>query len=767
MLNFSERNTYNFTDSSQNYLFTTVIECDSTGQLTAKYSRDNNTVFKEKIGSINLECIDYSEYDLHQKIESIVQKHLMEVCKTLRKIKFTSFPTGRPPINLGLTLVDAVKSGIFRTFRQRRLDKVNKFINILNEKTMFNTDLKPNIDIDNIEYIPSARYTNAITDEKGIIRDHEWSIEGALARLLLFKPFSRKPYPHFQTFVKTFFAARKLRLAFIKMVTVDYELYFEGKIVFEQINGKRRIYNPVLFRELCQSPKDKAIWKEALQSTQTRYGYDANGKWAGKLPKVVPQFKINNEFIETAIRKNHVPSNSKKKLMNFIGFPIPEALDKAEIYGNKKRKKEIKEAEIKRLSESDGFLFRSITAMLEGDNSYSYRSEEWTGIKKNYPFLADKIGSENSKNKEYKWVVGPVEPAWEMLKVLEKYLSGNCSVASIGIKKEYLEGLLRIAKMFDLAVSLINCDRPINKLALDLGSYNLRHIIAEMAPHFFSYDVFTKTLSIKEKIKDPSYLTNFDNWTSSRVALHARMFLKYYFEVKSLSERFTDAMSIYGQAIEILSSRGNSGAGKSSALAQIKELLGKNMAAIINPDHIKFFLRVATEIKNHQVHYEGKQIFDRLIDEIEKESFHYIVDLRLKDFADIDKYVLKPAEKRGCTISLSDYDVPLLTTINRILNRDPKGEDPIPSLDAIITGFIEIRKWRTDHLVDFEIKKEVEIVIEKDGKIEKIIGKLIEKEKKVVKSIINEVVNRDIFKKYELYYMVNSSEKSETESFKF
>lgn len=45
---------------------------------------------------------------------------------------------------------------------------------------------------------------------------------------------------------------------------------------------------------------------------------------------------------------------------------------------------------------------------------------------------------------------------------------------------------------------------------------------------------------------------------------------------------------------------------------------------------------------------------------------------------------------------LKDLDVPLLTSLNRVLKRDPRGEDPIPALEPIVDGFRMIRANRNE-----------------------------------------------------------------------
>lgn len=76
----------------------------------------------------------------------------------------------------------------------------------------------------------------------------------------------------------------------------------------------------------------------------------------------------------------------------------------------------------------------------------------------------------------------------------------------------------------------------------------------------------------------------------------------------------------------------------------------------------------------------------------------------MKTLDDVKTYLIEPAIKRECKVLLSDFDVPLLTSINRMFKRDPRGKDPLQSLGPIKEGFKEIRSHRIE-IIDY-IKNE-------------------------------------------------------------
>lgn len=500
---------------------------------------------------------------------------------------------------------------------------------------------------------------------QGVILDDEYPLEGAFARLLLVSPYKKLNYPNFREYVGTFLEARRLRSELIHTIK-DYELYSNGKIVFKKSGNKLHYFDKPLFEELCAP--SKKLWLEI----------------------------IDENFIENVIVKGYVPENCRNKLRKYIGYQIEEAIKvKSGNYGNIKQLRKIhKEVDI--LEPVDRFLFYTIfDTIVQLHSTKTDHNENWSKLQNRYKCLAsdDSLASQKVKNAK--------QSVNEKLYNFYGYFLGKIEVSSLNLRKENFGEVLRITKMFELAKSLFHStvlpnsliNTPVlrkgeYRIEIFPGSYKLKQIIFNEMPNLSSPVVFSKTL-FYQRCTEVSYLADKTNWDNERVGLHARMIANTLILAKSLSES------------RIIGARGNTASGKSFAL-------GKKVG-ILNTDPIKASLRRGTGVRNHQIHLEGATLFDLCFDEIANRStLHYIVDLRMIRLEDISTYLIEPARKRNCTVFFNDFDVPLLTTLNRVLKRDPRGEDPVPSLEPMRTGFINIRKYREQVVRYVEVEEVIE-----------------------------------------------------------
>lgn len=666
---YTEYFTTCFKDKLGRRLFLDVVGYDPTGLVTAKYiSHTGEVFFQEEIGTIKLgNHIDYSQYDVLEKIEEIMQKHLTHLEEvTLKKID---------ELNLGVRT--AISLGVFTECRkididerdnaekaQQKLQEANKFLNNLEfrmkQDHYLRLNVEPELEVD--EKQPSW-YPVSTQDGKTVIRDKEWSFYISCARFLLVNPYKKIPYPNFYEFLNSFIESRRTRLNYINMISCDYELYSDDKLIFRKSSEKLEFFDPVKFADLCKLPDEKFLFEV-----------------------------IDDTFIENAIKKGNVPESCGKKLEKYKGMEIIDAIkNESGIRGNKKREAKIRNDEIKDLESVDGFLFDAIYHMCDdseyrdsaiGDIKCSVKS--WSEVEKTYKYLQGYDGLTIEEiYMRTKWgpnYLGPGnrQPAWMKLKKIYGYLRGRKDESVLNLNPDTLGELLKITKMFDLAIAILNCSR-LNKLTFLRGSHDIRLLILEKAPYFNSCDVFSKTLFL-DKLCNESYRLDPNNWVAQRVGLQAKLYANTFISAKTLSAEGEDNVLAGG--------RGNTATGKSTALGKKK--------GILNTDPNKFALRKGTEVKNHQVHLEGAMIFDLCFQDIVKAKLNYIVDLRLITLDSIKQYLVDPAKKNECTILMSDLDVPLLTTLNRVLNRDPKGEDPIPSLQPMVSGFKDIRRHRKE-----------------------------------------------------------------------
>ena len=87
--------------------------------------------------------------------------------------------------------------------------------------------------------------------------------------------------------------------------------------------------------------------------------------------------------------------------------------------------------------------------------------------------------------------------------------------------------------------------------------------------------------------------------------------------------------------------------------------------------------------------------FMKILIGIAKHSrLNYALHTRLLSVKHVEEKVIEPAKLRGVEIFICDFDVSLLTSLNRILTRPSGGKDPVPKLDAILDGIIELRSKR-------------------------------------------------------------------------
>lgn len=596
-----------------------------------------------------------------EQIEEIFKRHRSEMIETFNKIGDHKIPR---------------KHSMFR-FKTERENVVNDKIRLGNQReAQINCLLEETKNRMMFDHFLQCQFSSAGKDFHKFIwqpyvegstqyfRDKEWSLEASIARILCVNPYSKIFYPQFIDLVGSFYRGRSNRKEIIKNLDF-YELYFENKLIFRKTGDKSICRNKQLYLKLCEP-------------------VELNGA----ILKVVGDILIDKKFIQNAITKEYVPDHCRKKLEKYEGLSLMKAIFfKSRIFGDFKKVEKIMD-EFRALDSQEKKLFSSIeTICNKKENCHrteaSISEDEGNKLQKINKYLTGSNLTLNEGSRK--------NPTHLKLKAIYNYLSAESDaaasdlLASLDFSLEGLPGLLRIVKMFDMVIAKKNCTRFSKGFRVDLqfsrGSNAIRKMIFDKMPGCDSFDIFSKTLFTQRK-NDISYFANPKNWIDERIGLHAKLFANTFILANSLSKRISYPTIIVG-------ARGNSGSGKTTALGKLE--------GILNTDPIKYALREGTEIKNYQIHAEGAMLFDRCFNEISKKiDLSFIVDLRLIRLDDIKTYLLKPAQKRNCTVILHDFDVPLLTSINRILKRDPKGVDPIPSLEPILDGFKGIRKNRQD-----------------------------------------------------------------------
>ncbi len=716
---------YNFTDDQNQFLFTESIGCDSSGKVIAQYFNKNGYQFyAEKIGKINLDYNNTRNNNPEQEIKEIAQRHFVNVQKTLEmslEIFFKQFHPENSDVETSL-LPLAISTGIFAECRSKLSANAKMFIKLLKQKKLYDHTLRLNIEHNLLENGGANWCPISLPDDDKIIRDYEWSLEALVARLLALNPYSKIPYPSLKELFDVTFEARKLRFEYITLATTkDYEFYYDGKIIFKKTSAGYHFYEDSLscFKKIIQqlSDADKISWLQLIE--------EIDSVWRSRI-SLDPVLRENNPtqgpyidecFIENAINKQYIPLHSLKKITKFEGLSMADAIIEAKVSGNVKRRREIENTETNLLDPLDKFLFNSIFHMCLGYEYFSSPRKEWNKLSVTYECLA---GNENLPIEQKK------AQSWLKLKTIHDYLSNsnNIDIYSLNLNSKNANDILRITKMFDLSLSLINSRPCVTKIAFKRNSGELRKSIVELFSTVSSTQAFSKTLFL-ERLNDPrvpEYLFDSKNWIDSRVGLHAKLYANAFILAFSLSKEISLNRVIEVGANNLVGARGNTASEKSTALG--------NLLGILNTDPIKKELRIGTNFRNHQVHVEGAMIFDLCFNEIKKHTaLRYIVDLRLIRLKDIKRYLITPAKNNKCTVIMSDFDVPLVTTLVRVLNRNPRGKDPIPSLQVMVDGFKALRRKRAKVVKALEAEEVVEgYVLYFQGKIvgKKKNGKMIQ-----------------------------------------
>ena len=243
-----------------------------------------------------------------------------------------------------------------------------------------------------------------------------------------------------------------------------------------------------------------------------------------------------------------------------------------------------------------------------------------------------------------------------------------------------------------------------SKTAFPNSSYELRTAILEFcSPFMTTSEAYTKTLDSR-KFKDRNFLKNSSNWVPERTAFQAKIVANQLVLAAGLSKRLNHYVP------SVWAVRGNTGSGKTTAVKNdplFRQAIDDNgeMSGNLDPDIFKFYLKrkkISEKnafLGNSQVHEEGVALFNAFKNGLKKDASNSsaIVEARLSTIEDFELNVLKPARKRHGEVLLLDIESPLLTSLNRVLARDPFGKDPCPPVSDIIKGYKESIIYKKTH----------------------------------------------------------------------
>jgi len=238
-------------------------------------------------------------------------------------------------------------------------------------------------------------------------------------------------------------------------------------------------------------------------------------------------------------------------------------------------------------------------------------------------------------------------------------------------------------------------------------SYELRQeILKRSGGDIATYEAYIYATDIPSGNDFDSFMSNPDNWLPERVVFHREILDKKIKESEALSIR----RGMPPKQSKITTLRGNTASGKTTATAgneKFSDILDekKEATGAVNPDTYKVELINLDKVEgvatsNHsQTHEEssmlGKLIQKKIVENIPPQAL--VIDKRMDKDKNI-KELLKIAHQTGVEVEICDIDVPLETSLIRVLGREAGGDSPLVAFQQVAEGFEGIRKNRTELL---------------------------------------------------------------------
>lgn len=235
--------------------------------------------------------------------------------------------------------------------------------------------------------------------------------------------------------------------------------------------------------------------------------------------------------------------------------------------------------------------------------------------------------------------------------------------------------------------------------ALKGKSYELRREILKRSEGTIStHEAYTYTVDLPQGSDFDPYLNNPENWVPERKALHEEIVEVEYAKALALSARLGDPEPT------IYALRGNTASGKTRALRN-NEIFRKALdeqgrpTGAINPDTYKSELKTLEMVEtrqtigHQQAHEEGSMLARKISARIADSESSMVIDKRMNKARNITELIAF-AEERGKGVKILDVDVPLETSLIRVLGRKIGGDDPTVPFDVVAEGFEGVRQNR-------------------------------------------------------------------------
>lgn len=309
-----------------------------------------------------------------------------------------------------------------------------------------------------------------------------------------------------------------------------------------------------------------------------------------------------------------------------------------------------------------------------------------------------------------------VKEAGEMTQQIYNYLSGYVEMSDVPITEDNALDYLLEIKLFDILAEMWNSHIHIDyeyfggihfgyigfgEFYFPRTTYELRKKILKLCPNLKSYEALT--ISVKpEKVRDEKDQTTPGAWVEESESLRQMCIA----DLLKSAQHLSDMMEQSPLKGIVVGTRGISGAGKSTFLKRniLPLILPEGQRepqqidalaqGILNPDTIKAALKkLQGDTLNMQVHAEGYNAFRQLFSEMADKG-GYILDQRQLTPHDIVTHLVEPAKNGGRSVWLFDFDISLTSCLSRILARPLHGDEPCPEYEALIDGFLSVRRYR-------------------------------------------------------------------------
>lgn len=288
------------------------------------------------------------------------------------------------------------------------------------------------------------------------------------------------------------------------------------------------------------------------------------------------------------------------------------------------------------------------------------------------------------------------ERDYNLLNPIEKeillFLEGKISTENVSMNQKNGRVYLTVIKVIDLAIAEYN--RTNNEfIAFSRWGYELRTAILKIcSPDMTTAEAYTKTPDPK-KWKNKIFLCNPNHWIPERIGFYSKILTNQMIISGAFSLRVNHFIP------SLLVVRGNTAAGKTKAMSRdplFQTQLEKEggMQKILNPDHFKHRLKkkhiadLNTFILNHQVHEEGSAFFKFFLNGLKKDALNlsFLIEGRYSSLEEIECNILELAKKKKGEVFILDIETPLISSLNRVLIRDPLNDQCPMTLD-IVKGY--------------------------------------------------------------------------------